>query len=521
MNKILVLYKNEMIKISRRPAVFLTAAVTMCISLVFPFLIRIMYNYDAPSNGNINGRDYYESQLKDIKIELDGSGLTITNKAVTIEDGSDQITVQMTYYTGDDVPRMLSTKRCLEDILKDYDFERYPIEKTWLSYNSWYMYRLAEEKLINLEMMPFEERDAAWLKEYNAISFSRGEFRKALMKHNYLYYGNGIENYELSGEMDSDDKVSMRVRKLAEFDPEGELGREEAEYLMGYVSAMLYDQKLLDSGLDEPGKAPRILSEERKEILRNSIKILEYKFENRNTYDNRSSDAIEANNTTGQIARYGLVILAVLIAGSSISQEMATGSIKSLIIAPVKRWKIHAAKLFSIITWMFAASVAITVFSVLGTGMAFGFGKLPPYLYVAGGKVMAMQFPIAKILIDMVQNIPVFFYALAAFMISGFTKNTGVSVGVSAGMILFHEVPSILESSDILSMILDFTPAANMDLTRKLFPYISLMVSDADFDLFKGYAFDNPLWFSMLYLLLLTGTILLISYDEFTKKDIL
>ena len=107
-------------------------------------------------------------------------------------------------------------------------------------------------------------------------------------------------------------------------------------------------------------------------------------------------------------------------------------------------------------------------------------------------------------------------------MISCFTKNTGVSVGVSIGLLLFHEVPTILQSSEVPQRFLDFTPVANMDLVEKVFPYINLMVSmdEMEINLFSGYGFNNPLWSMVLYNVVLAFTVLLIAFEEITKKDI-
>ena len=311
------------------------------------------------------------------------------------------------------------------------------------------------------------------------------------------------------------------IRQMAASDPKGELGYIDANYMMGYLIEMGRNKDLLESGLEDQSTLPRILTEERKTILTNSNKILAYKFEKRNTYNDASTICITVNHYTSQVAQYGIIVLLILIAGSSVSQELATGSIKSLIIAPVKRWKIYTAKLLSIITWMILASVLVSLFAIIGTGIAFGFDKLPPYLYVSGGVVKEMPYFLARILVDLVQNISVFFYAFVAFMISCYTKNTGVSVGISVGLLLCHQVPTLLELSEMPPRILDFTPIANMDMVNKVFPYIKLMVyDDESISMFTNSTFSVPLWQCIVYTAVLTFTVLFIAYEQFTKKDI-
>ena len=171
---------------------------------------------------------------------------------------------------------------------------------------------------------------------------------------------------------------------------------------------------------------------------------------------------------------------------------------------------------------MLVASVILTLCSIIGTGVACGFDKLPPYLYVSGGAVKETPLILGKVILDLVNNIPTFFYAFVAFMISCYTKNTGVSVGTAIGLSLFHEVPAMLQSSDLPQRILDFTPLAGMDIANKLFPYYSLMVADADFDMFSlsNSSFNNPLWFNIVYIIVICFTVLFIAFEQFKKKDI-
>ena len=521
MSKIRALYTNEMIKISRRPSVIIVAAVVFIVALAFPFLMLIISGLDYSEMYERDERQYYENSLAETNNELNNTNLKTVNENVTIEvDGKEKV-ISMTLYTGNDFQSPLARKILYEDMLKNFDFNKFPASFNWLNIISMQSYRHSIEGMIGLDTTPFEERDADWLKEYEKLTTAREFCRKAVLQHDYELLCKGLEACDSVSPLEPSITPDI-IRLLAASDPKGELNYTEAAYLLSYIQDKNANQQMLDSGLANEGELPRILTEERKEILRNSNKILEYKFEKRNIYGEKSMYAVMANYYTGTVARYGLIVLLILIAGSSVSQELATGSIKSLIIAPVKRWKIFIAKLFSIITWMFAASVALTLFSILGTGFAFGFENLPPYLYVSGGNVAEMPFFVAKILIDLVQNIPAFFYAFVAFMISCFTKNTGVSVGAAIGLQLFHEVPAILADSNKLLRFLEFTPLANMNLAEKIFPYIKLMIDteSLEFNVFEDYGFHNPLWSMVLYIVVIVFTVLLIAYEEFTKKDI-
>ena len=520
MNKIKALYVNEMIKIFHRPAVIIVAAVALCISFLFPILLMMVEGPYEYYNEETNEREKTEAALKENEKELLNAGFKTTKQDVTIEVDGQEKTIPMTLYIGNDVPNLLCNKLVNEDLLANYDFEKYPTRKTWLAHIALVRYNNFEMKRINLDMTPFEERDAEWLKEYDKYTAARDVSRKALFEHDYKYYIEAVK-YLDKGDYGAE-YTSEMIKRLADTDPNGELGLENGYYLLYYLSQIQDYQKRLDAGLDDPGSLPRILTEEKKEIYRNSIKILNYEIDNHNIYDEKSTIALTLVYLTGKIAGYALLVLLILIAGSSVSQEMATGSIKSLIIAPVKRWKIFTAKLLSIVTCMLVASVVLTLCSIIGTGFACGFDKLPPYLYVSGGVVKSTPLILGKVVLDLVNNIPTFFYSFVAFMISCYTKNTGVSVGTAIGLSLFHEVPTMLQSSDLPQRILDFSPLAGMDIASKLFPYYSLMVADEDFDVFSlsNSSFDNPLSFCIVYIIVICFTVLFIASEQFKKKDI-
>ena len=105
-------------------------------------------------------------------------------------------------------------------------------------------------------------------------------------------------------------------------------------------------------------------------------------------------------------------------------------------------------------------------------------------------------------------------------MISCFTKNTGVSVGISVGMLLAHSMPQYFVDTKLPRVFLEFTPYANMNLVSRCFPYADLMFAEQGVSLFENISIDNPLWFSIAYVVILTFVVLFIAYDEFTRKDI-
>lgn len=518
MNKIKALYENEMIKIIRRPSTIAVLVVMAVFSLFWPIVLSVIYltqNFDTEIS---YPREKIENILKEAKNGSENINNYILNETVSIEVDGQTKDIPMSYYYAEyDQIRSLAEKECCEDILANYDFDKHPLGKTWLSFEPFMNYVTYKTDQYNMNTAPFEDRDSAWLTNYEQAGKAVDLMRNSLMQHDYESY---IEALKVHGKaFDIDEEYEIRqVKALMETDPAGELVFSEANYMMGYLSQMDDKKNMIDTGLSF--ELPRILTDAKKEQLSNEIKILEYKLEKHNVYDEKSFAALEVMTITRYINQFVLVVLVILIAGSSISQEMATGSIKSLIIAPVRRWKIYTAKILSVVTWMIAASVLMSLLVCFSIGITFGFNMLPPYLYVAGGSVVEMPSVIYIILSDLTKNIWIFFYAFVAFMISCFTKNTGVSVGMSIGLLLAHTIPQYFADTKFPKVFLEFTPVANMNFAGKFFPYADLMLADAGFGGLEEVVIDNPMNFSVIYCVVLTFTVLFIAYEEFTKKDI-
>ena len=276
-------------------------------------------------------------------------------------------------------------------------------------------------------------------------------------------------------------------------------------------------------GVYEENSSLLPLTSSRKEQLESSIAILDYQISHGCLTSRIISRAATARQIAQRSARFVLVIMLVIIAGSSISQEMATGSIKSLIIAPVKRWKIFTAKLLALFTWTIAGSILITAISTVSTGIVFGFSSMPPYYFYSAGTVQSMPNYLFTLLYFLVDNISLFVYLLAAFTISCLTKNTGIAVGVSTGLVLSSGFVSTLRDIFGHQRWIDFLPSSNTNLVSKVFPYMKLsgFIDSNDEGLFGfGSSSSLPLSFSLIYLAVLVFILFLIAYDAFVRSDI-
>ena len=86
-----------------------------------------------------------------------------------------------------------------------------------------------------------------------------------------------------------------------------------------------------------------------------------------------------------------VALLAIVIAGGIVSSEFSQGTVKFLLINPVKRWKILMAKYFTVITVGYIMLCILFVVMIPITGLMLGFdGFSTPYIYVSGGDVKEM-----------------------------------------------------------------------------------------------------------------------------------
>lgn len=127
----------------------------------------------------------------------------------------------------------------------------------------------------------------------------------------------------------------------------------------------------------------------------------------------------------------------IIIAGASIANEFSSGTIKFLLINPVKRSKIFLSKYVMILTLSVLLILGFYVVNVLCAGILFGFDSITaPYLYVVNGTIHQMpglSFVLWKYLLGSVNLIVM---GTLAFAISSMLRNAALAIGVSVFALL-------------------------------------------------------------------------------------
>ena len=521
MSKLAALYHNEMVKLSHKMLVWILVILMILTSFCMPFLLKSLIPEESGSDYSEFGkteitkeRDSAKSALGDPNRYVDHETLRFTVDNQTVEVFATKLNLSEDQFY--DYEQLC----CYNAILANYDFDAYPITETYLSANAFYAYRMAFEQLCVLNMESFRTRTNEWYYNYVRTTQQLDLAKEAFFYHDYAAY---LKYLKLSDDTNIGSNILSSLEKVVELDPEGKLSeRETTEIIEAILRCNEYKNNLA-MGVDNVDGTYVPLTESRRTQIESRVKILEYQIDHNCLVTEKVSNATTVRQVAQKASRFILVILLIIIAGSSISQEMATGSIKSLIIAPVKRWKIFTSKLLALVTWVLAGSIIITLITTLSTALCMGPSSLPPYYYCSGGSVMTMPNLLFSFLFFLADNISLFVYLLGAFTISCFTRNTGIAVGVSTGLVFCNSSFAIIEEIFGHDRWIDFLPFSNMDLAGKIFPYFDLSgyLDAGDAGLFGiGSGNTLSLRFSLIYLAVLVFILLLTAYDGFVKRDI-
>ena len=210
--------------------------------------------------------------------------------------------------------------------------------------------------------------------------------------------------------------------------------------------------------------------------------------------------------TTSAMGINVISVLIIIIAGSVISSEFSTGTVKYLLVNPVKRYKIFIAKYISVLTFAILMLLIYYVFNIFLSGVLFGFGDFAaPHLYVSGGKVMqgsSFLFVASKYLVS---SIGMICMATLAFAISSVAKSSALSIG--AGVFLYVAGWSIV----------GIMAGLNLDFGRYLiFANLELNAIAEGISPFRGQTIPFALTVIAAYM----SVFLLTAWDGFVRRDI-
>ncbi|WP_040413514.1 ABC transporter permease [Desulfosporosinus sp. OT] len=185
-------------------------------------------------------------------------------------------------------------------------------------------------------------------------------------------------------------------------------------------------------------------------------------------------------------------LFSIIIAAGIVAREFDSGTIKFLLIKPLKRWKVLLSKYLAVLLFALDALIILFIASFLVGGIFYGLsGVSEPYLGFSNGNVTEINMLWHVFTIYAYACVNLLMMVTLAFMISSVFRNTSLAVGISlflmfTGNVLvnllsqYSWVKYILFSNLNLKVYTDGTPAVKgMTMT------FSLLVLAAYFILFN------------------------------------
>lgn len=210
------------------------------------------------------------------------------------------------------------------------------------------------------------------------------------------------------------------------------------------VALQLESAKAQLKVFEEQRAAGQQVDTEEMETAEENIKKYEYRLEN-----NIEFDISENNNWTDGVFNFWSVfstssmlvtfisVIVIIAAGGIVSGEFSAGTIKFLMINPVKRWKILTSKYFTSITFGYLAMLAAFIISALSTMLFFGADHLgASFIAVSGDTVKEIPGFLYVAKLYLLSSVQLVVMGSLAFAISSLFRSSALAIGISV-MALF------------------------------------------------------------------------------------
>lgn len=146
------------------------------------------------------------------------------------------------------------------------------------------------------------------------------------------------------------------------------------------------------------------------------------------------NDYFTSKTAVNQVFHLSLIVLIIVSVTSSkiISEEHSKGTIKNIITAPVKRWKILFSKFIYLILHTYIIWLIGLIVISLYAGFRFGFYDLfTPKLIYTNGQVIEINYYLYLLKDLFIASIPVIAFLSILFFLSSVTLNTALTTSVT------------------------------------------------------------------------------------------
>lgn len=520
MNKIKALYVNEIIKVTKKISILILLIIMAAGVFGLGGLMKVQEN--LVDRGRM-GVDYEQEWVfEELKMQKDRMQDEVDQLEANLAD-LDPLTESVQYDL---------VKGQLANALDQIEMYQLAMDENIMlfsgeSYLTRSLYAITDIKreIRSLESVPQEERSGRWDEEYLLQQEYLADYQDVISNKDFaVYIALESRRIEKSDDLTAEAK-NIEQERLAlwyKLDPSGGTDREVNSYTIQQVLEQVSSLKRsLASNLDYTAQGAVVpLTPDRISEMENQLAVLEYKIDN-NLVELKQASTFAASAITSiySFGSFMIVLMALILAGSSISQEIATGSIKSLIISPAKRWKIFVAKVLSLVTVCLGAALVLYILGLLSNGIFFGFSSGRPYIYALQGEAYEMGFALFHLAGIAVRLIDVFVFMSLALMLSVLTRNTAAAVGISMAAFFGNNIIQPILMFLPKAEWVKFVPYININLMDRFFPYQEQGMA-MNFNAF-GMSLSKPdLTFSLIYLAVIGTCMIYTALDSFNRRDI-
>lgn len=170
--------------------------------------------------------------------------------------------------------------------------------------------------------------------------------------------------------------------------------------------------------------------------------VIKYSSENKIPHDLSFNDYdriyqedmfINTKNSVNFIFHYSVIVMIIvaITSGGIVSKEHSSGTIKKIITAPIKRWKILLSKFIYLILHTYIIWIICLIILSIYSGIKYGFNDLfTPKLIYIGSKVVEVNYFLNLLKDLFIASIPVICFLSILLFLSIVTLNTSLTTGV-------------------------------------------------------------------------------------------
>jgi len=202
-------------------------------------------------------------------------------------------------------------------------------------------------------------------------------------------------------------------------------------------------------------------------------------------------------------------VFIIIIAGGLVSSEFSNGTIKFLLMTPVKRWKILAAKyLVMLLTGMLFLAVMFSIYFFLGSGITMFKNMNAVNLTAANEVVTSIPAFIYYGQLYLLGTVNIVVIATLAFSLSSLTRNSGLATAISIAVLIGGEIINLILTSSGVDWG-RYLLFANANLVK-------IIYENDPFMMYKG----HTLTFAVVVIAVHMVIFIMTAWDGFTKKEI-